>query len=127
MLELARLRVGLLVANLEQERVRFETVGDLQQCQSQRGTSLRRELGRFGRELEQQTFVIEHLGQAGRQCVGMLVWRPRSSGHGTQSQDSRGGGALMTALRYATLCRSVRLARSFDLLRFARRSISGNR
>jgi len=59
MLELARLRVRLLVANLEQERVAFETVGDLQQCQSQRGTSVRRELGRFGRELEQQTFVIE--------------------------------------------------------------------
>lgn len=66
MLELARLRVRLLVANLEQERVAFKTVGDLQQCQSQRGTGVWRELGRFGRELEQQTFVVEHLGQAGR-------------------------------------------------------------
>lgn len=39
MLEPARLRFGLLVANLEEERVAFETVGDLQQRQSQRGTA----------------------------------------------------------------------------------------
>jgi hypothetical protein len=26
-----------------------------------------------GRKIEQQTFVVEHLRKAGRQCVGVLV------------------------------------------------------
>ena len=78
MLELARPRVGLLVANLEEERVAFETVGDLQQCQSQRGTGVWRELGRFGSELEQQTFVVEHPHEAARERVGLIVRCPKS-------------------------------------------------